>query len=222
MYATSRKLLPMLICSSLLVGACSSERPARSVQEFIDNPQFLEAAVVRCSVNRAESRYEVECVNARQAVAIIEAREERSRRDNLEAESEAKRDALRRTQRAAAAARREAVERARRREEEEYLAQFGEVPPPVDNSGLPELEANTPGAVIPAPVASDETYVVDTSDDVVVVFDEPVRTQSAPAPAADGANAPVVDNAPVANSESETDLDSIRDELKRRQDESPN
>lgn len=222
MYATSRKLLPMLICSSLLVGACSSERPARSVQEFIDNPQFLEAAVVRCSVNRAETRYEAECVNARQAVGLIEAREERARRDKLEAESQAKRDALRRTQRAAAAARQEAAERARRREEEEYLAQFGEVPPQDDNAGLPELEANTPGAVIPAPVESDETYVDDTSDDVTVVFDEPVRTQSAPPPGSDGANAPAVNNAPAANNAPETDLDSIRDELKRRQDESTN
>lgn len=219
MTVTSKKLLPMLLCSSLLVSACGeSERPARSVQEFIDNPQFLEAAVVRCSVNRAESRYDTECVNARQAVSVIEAKEERARRDKLEAESQAKRDALRRTQRAAAAARREAAERARRREEAEYLAQFGEALPPDDESGLPELDANTPGAVIPAPVEPEETYLDDAMDGSAVIFEEPVQRNSAAAVN----NQPVVNNEPVANSAPESDLDSIRDELKRRQEEASN
>ncbi|MGI9201288.1 MAG: EexN family lipoprotein [Woeseiaceae bacterium] len=212
----NKKLTPMLLCGCLLVVACSDERPVRSVQEFLDNPQFLEAAVVRCSVNRAESRYDAECVNARQAVSLIEAREERARRDRLEAESEMKRNALRRTQRAAAAARREAAERARRQEEAEYLAQFGVVPPPVEDSAEPQLEANTPGALIPAPVESNERYVQPTADEPDVVFDEPVRSYDDSVPASDGGNAPVM------TSEPETDLDSIRDELKRRQEESTN
>lgn len=211
MSATRRTFLPMLICSSVLVGACSDERPPRSVQEFMDNPQFLEAAVVRCSVNRAESRYDPECLNARQAVALIEAREERARRDKLEAESQQKRDALRRTQRAAAAARREAAERERRREEAAYLAQFGESLPPEQEQNPLELDANTPGAVIPSPVENDEPYVEDNYDEPEVIFEEPVRVVEESTPASDGGNAPVVNTAP------ETDLNSIRDELKRRQ-----
>ena len=203
----------MLICGSLLLGACSKEPEPRSVQEFMDNPQFLEAAVVRCSVNRAESRYDTECVNARQAVALIEAREERARRDRLEAESESKRAALRRTQRAAAAARREAAERARLREEAEYLAQFGAELPPQTESDMLQLEANTPGAVIPSPAETDQPSSAPLADEPNVVFDEPVSRSVETAPATPGGNAPIVENS------TDTDLTSIRDELRRRQEE---
>ncbi len=198
--------------------ACSEERPARSVREYLDNPQFLEAAVVRCSQNRSESRYDAECVNARQAVSLIEARAERARRDRLEAESKSKRDALRRTQRAAAAARTQAAERERLREEAEYLAQFGAVPPPVVESDLPQLEANTPGAVIPSPVQTEQSPAVSYSQGAAVVFDEPVRAYGESVPASDGGNAPVMTSQP----EPETDLTSVRDELRRRQEESSN
>lgn len=204
------KFILLLICGSALLGACSKEPRPRSVQEFMDNPQFLEAAVVRCSVNRTESRYDTECVNARQAVALIEAREERARRDQLEAESASKRAALRRTQRAAAAARREAAERARLREEAEYLAQFGASLPPQTESDVPDLEANTPGVVIPRAEETGQEFSAPLDDAPAVVFDEPASTQSAP-PAADGGNAP------TAESSSDTDLTSIRDELRRRQ-----
>lgn len=208
-----KTILPMLLCSSLFVVACSEERPARTVREFLDNPQFLEAAVVRCSLNRAESRYETECVNARQAVSLIEAREERARRDRLEAESKSKRDALRRTQRAAAAARQQAAERARLREEAEYLAQFGAVPAPVVQSDLPQLEANAPGAVIPSPQQTEQSPTVVEQQDSLVIFNEPVRAYGDSVPASDGGNAPGINSQP----EAETDLNSVRDELRRRQ-----
>lgn len=211
------KILPALLCSSLFIGACSQERPVRTVQEFLDNPQFLEAAVVRCSVNRTESRYEPECVNARQAIDLVEAREERARRDRLEAESESKRDALRRTQRAAAAARQQAAERERLREEAAYLAQFGEELPPVTESNVPELEANTPGALIPSAEPEQQPTVNTGSGEAEVIFDEPVRPYTDSIPASDGGNAPVVNNDAEPAS---TDLNSIRDELKRRQEES--
>lgn len=210
----SKKLVLVLVFSSVLLGACSEEPKARSVREFMDNPQFLEAAVVRCSVNREESRYDAECVNARQAITLIEAREDRARRERLEAESESKRAALRRTQRAAAAARREAAERARRREEAEYLAQFGETLPPQTESALPELEANTPGAVIPAPAETGQTASAPAADERNVIFDEPASRSVETTPAAPGGNAPVAERAP------NTDLTSIRDELRRRQEES--
>lgn len=207
------KTVLMLICGSLLLGACGKEPQPRSVQQFMDNPQFLEAAVVRCSVNRAESRYDTECVNARQAVDLIEAREERARRDRLEAESESKRAALRRTQRAAAAARREAAERARLRKEAEYLAQFGVEPPPQNESDAPQLEANTPGAVIPSPTEIDQPNSAPLSDAPNVVFDAPVDRSIESTPAVQGGNAPMVENS------ADTDLTSIRDELRRRQEE---
>jgi hypothetical protein len=218
MYTMNKTFILMLLCSSLFVLACSEERPARSVREFLDNPQFLEAAVVRCAQNRAESRYDAECINARQAVSLIEAREERSRRDRLEAQSKSKRDALRRTQRAAASARQQAAERERLREEAEYLAQFGVVPPPAVEPDLRQLEANSPGAVIPSPEQTEQSPAPQISQDRPVVFDEPVRENSDSVPASDGGNAPVVTSEP----EPETDLTSVRDELRRRQEESSN
>jgi hypothetical protein len=214
----NKKFIPMLLCGSLFVVACSGESAPRTVQEFLDNPQFLEAAVVRCSVNRAESRYDDECVNARQAVSLIEAREERARRDKLEAESESKRDALRRTQRAAAAARRHAAEQEQLRKEAEYLAQFGVLPQPPEAPNELDLEANTPGAVIPSAIQTEQSPVVIESNDPPVIFDEVVRPVSDSMPASDGGNAPEIGNQP----ESESDISSVRDELRRRQEESTN
>ena len=211
----NKTILPLLLCGSLFVGACAPERPARTVTEFLDNPQFLEAAVIRCAQNRSESRYEAECVNARQAVSLIEAREERSRRDRLEAQSKSKRDALRRTQRAAAAARNQAIERELLRKEAEYLAQFGAVPKPVVEPDLPQLEANTPGAVIPSPEQTQQSSAAVQPQEPAVVFDEPVRAYTESVPASDGGNAPGMNSQP----EPETDLSSVRDELRRRQEE---
>ncbi len=214
----NKTILPMLLCSCLFVVACSDDRPARSVSEFLDNPQFLEAAVVRCAQNRSESRYEAECVNARQAVSLIETREERARRDRLEEESKVKRDALRRTQRAAAAARQQVSDNARLREEAEYLAQFGAVPPPLEDPDLRQLEANSPGAVLPRPVQTKQTPAVVDAEEQSVIFDEPVRAYNDSVPASDGGNAPAMKSEP----EPETDLNSVRDELRRRQEESSN
>ncbi|MDX1506835.1 MAG: EexN family lipoprotein [Woeseiaceae bacterium] len=180
-----------------LLGACTKEPPPRSVQEFLDNPLLLEAALVRCTQNRAESRYNAECVNAREAVKIVEAKEERKRQAELEAQSQAKREALRRTQQAAAEARRRAEEARRRREEAEYLAQFGELPPGAE---VVDIETgNEPLAVIPE-AASEDASVSTGGDDVAL-------------PTA-GSNAPTAEAAP--EEPQATDLESIRDELRRR------
>ena len=72
------------IASLLVVAGCSKEPPPRSVTELMENPMLLEAALVRCTQNRAETRYEAECVNAREAVKIIEAREAAERRAELD------------------------------------------------------------------------------------------------------------------------------------------
>jgi hypothetical protein len=164
------------------------------VQEFLADPNSLEAAVVRCSQNRSQMRYEAECVNARQAISIIEAKEERARRDVFEAESDKKRQALRRTQQAAAEARRRADAAAQRRREAEYLAQFGEPPPPENgNVEIDEAAMNAPSVVIPEPDA-EVTPLLGNEQ-----------------PAIDGGNAPVAEPSAPA-----TDLDAVREELRKR------
>ncbi len=185
-----KTFLPMLLGSMWLFTGCSEEPQARTVREYVDNPQFLEAAVVRCARNRSQTRYDAECVNARQAVSLIEAREERSRRDKLEAQSQNKRDALRRTHVAATEARRRAAEMIRLQEEAEYLAQFGELPKPKDVSTENELDANVPGAAI---ATVDGRLSGDTPP---VVFDEPAQRFDDSIPASDGGNAPTAQTEP--------------------------
>lgn len=114
-----------LVAAALLVSACAEPPPPRSVQEFVDNSILLEAALVRCAQNRTETRYEAECVNARAAGKIIEAREDAARREQFDAMSDQKLRARRETQAAAAEARRRAAEAQRLQEEAEYLAQIG-------------------------------------------------------------------------------------------------
>jgi len=218
------------------LGACVKEPPPRSVAEFIENPILLEAAVVRCAQNRAESRYEAECVNAREAVKRIEAGEEAERREALEARSEQKRRALRRTQQAAAEARRRAADADRRRREAEYLAQFGELPPGSDASSTPGERDNAPGAVVSESTSDDEMTYMERSVDTLPATDggnKPVieEARPEPPPATDGGNRPVIEarpepranegNAPVVEAEppGPTDLGSIRDELRRRNEE---
>jgi hypothetical protein len=189
--------LTSLLCGLFMLGGCTEEVPPRSVQEFLADPNSLEAAVVRCSQNRSQTRYEAECVNARQAISIMEAKEDRARRDAFEAESNKKRQALRRTQQAAAEARRRAGEAAQRRREAEYLAQFGELPPAEnDDVEIDEAAMNAPGAVIPVPDA------------------EVTRLPGDEQPATDGGNAPVAEPSPPA-----TDINAVREELRKRSEE---
>jgi len=124
-----RRHLTLIIGGIGLLAGCEEEQPPRSTMEFLDNPIMLEAAMVRCSQDRAATRYDAECVNARQAVSQIEAKEEVVRQAEFDARSKSKRQALRRTQEAAAQARRRAADAERLRIEAEYLAQFGVAPP---------------------------------------------------------------------------------------------
>jgi hypothetical protein len=146
----TKRLTMLLIGIGFLAGCAKEEPPPRTVTEFLDNPILLEAAMVRCSRDRNESRYDPECVNAREAVKRVQAREEEARRIELEARSENKRKALRRMQEAQEEARRRAEEAERLRREAEYLAQFGVLPPSDDGGGAEELPAgNVPIAVVP-------------------------------------------------------------------------
>ena len=143
------RYLTLLLIAALGLAACEKEEaPARSVQEFMDNPILLEAAIVRCQRNRTELRYDKECINAREAVRIVEAEEEAARRAELQAQSEAKLREIRMRQEAEDEARRLAEEQQRLREEAEYHAQFGELPPSSGDAQVDEVEGNVPGAVV--------------------------------------------------------------------------
>lgn len=190
-----------------MLAGCAKEPPPRTVTEFIENPMLLEAAVVRCSQDRANTKYDAECVNARQAVARIQAKEEAAAKAALEARSESKRSALRRTQAAAAEARRRAAEAERLRKEAEYLAQFGVAPPAdgevgetaAEGESLPE--SNLPVAVIPEAVEPpDTTGAYEEAGLAPVGSNAPVSELSEPQPAV-------------------SDLESVRDELSRRNEE---
>ena len=159
--------------------------------------------MVRCSQDRAKTRYDAECINARQAVARVQAKEEAADKAALEARSERKRRALRRTQEAATEARRRAAVEQRRREEAEYLAQFGVAPPGAASAADTLSEGNVPVAVVPE--AAEQPDAVDTGASVE--------------PATDSGNAPAVESVPEPSEPSASDLESIREELRRRNEE---
>lgn len=196
----------LLICGLGTLLGCAEEPRPRSVDEFVNNPIMLEAAMVRCSQDRNSTKYDAECVNARTAVTRIEAKEEAIRRAAFDARSEEKRESLRRTQQAAAEARRRAEEAAKRREEAEYLAQFGVTPAQDFGEDGQEEMGNLPTASI---------------EDAEPGQDNPALSPSSGrdiAPATDGGNAPTGTVDPN-ETPAEQDLDSIRDELRRRSDE---
>lgn len=205
---------PALLLLFAAVAGCKSEPPPRTVEEFVENPILLEAAVVRCAANRSETRYDAECVNAREAVKRIDAAKAEARRAELEAQSERKRQQLRRTQQAAAEARRLATEEQRRREEEAYLAQFGELPDVATNADDGGLAGNVPGAVLPEPPPEDPVATAP----ITSPYDDPASyDDQAPVEAAPGRNAPTVEVAPeTPASEAPADLEAIREELRRR------
>lgn len=179
--------------------ACSEPTPPRSVSTFLENPYLLDAALVRCAGTRSSGQSDAECSNAREAVGIIEAKLEASRRVELEKQSQRKRDALRRTQRAVTKARRRVAESQRQREEAEYLAQFGQLPPSESETGE-VMTGNAPVAVIPEAVSNGST-----------------SSGYAEALPAVGSNAPIAEVAP--EEEPPTELETIRDELNRRNEE---
>ena len=198
----------VLLGGLVLVAGCAEPPPPRSVQEFVDNPLVLEAALVRCDRNRSETRYEAECVNAREANKLIAAREEAGRRAEFEAQSERKRQALRRAQEAAAEARRRAAEAEKRREEAAYLAQFGQLPPDTSEQEQQPETGN-------APIIFPQRPVEDTAagDDG---YSEPLRF-----PPTTSSNAPVaeIEPAPEPETQNSRDLAEIREELEHRNSE---
>ena len=143
------RYLALLVIGTMLVAGCNRQPPPRSSTQFVENPMLLEAAMVRCAQDRAQSRYDAECLNARAAAERIQAKEEAQQQAELEEQSERKRNELRRTQAAASEARRRALANEENRKEAEYLAQFGELPPADTVDEIDEAAGNLPVAVIP-------------------------------------------------------------------------
>lgn len=175
--------------TGLFLAGCAEPPPPVTVAEFMENPRLLEATMVSCGQNRSEMKYEAECVNAREAVNRLERAAERERRLQLEAQSDRKRQALRRTQEAAAAARRRAEEERRRLEQAEYLGVFEDgsaVTQAAPAAAPTPAAANAPAAAIEPPPPEPET------------LSEEVPLQDTPPPEA-------------------SDLEAVREELRRRQ-----
>ncbi len=172
-----------------LLAACTKEPPPRTVDEFMENPILLEATMVRCAQNRSKTKYEAACVSAREAANRLDTADEQARRNELEAQSKRKRAALRRTQQARTDARRRAAEAERSRKEAEYLGVFDESMEQTDGANV----APSDGVMSNAPTAQTDGET--------------------PLPSQDASQAEMQPNNDVTG-----DLDSIREELKRRQD----
>jgi len=147
-FMKNKHLIITLSIFGLLVG-CAEEAPPRTVNEFRKNPILLEATMVLCAQNRSTMKYEVECVNAREAINLMARDEEEASREELEAQSERKRRALRRAQEAAAESRRRAAEADRLRREAEYLGQFDSLPVDPAVEGDAVMPADELSVVVP-------------------------------------------------------------------------
>lgn len=149
--------------------------------------------MVRCGQNRSETKYLAECVNVREAINRLEVGKKQARRAELEAQSERKRQALRRTQAAATEARRRAKEEQERREQAEFLGVTDGVLP--DGSVLADVPGTTAGVVVTpdgnAPGVQISPPEPESAEDTVEFME--------------------------AESGVGGDIDSIREELKRRQ-----
>ena len=185
----AQKHLRLTALMAVFLAACGQEPPVRTVSELIENPILLEAAMVRCSQDRTKTRYEPECVNARQAVQHVEAKEEQARRKEAESRSASKRQALRRAQEAAAEARRRASEKKRLQQEAAYLAQFGVDLPP--DAELPDDEVET-GGNLPVAVIPDSTPGATTRRESTASGSDAIKPT-------DGGNAPTATQSDDAN-----------------------
>ena len=190
-------IITISVCSVLFLVACADEVPPVSVTEFMERPRLLEATMVRCGQNRSAMKYEVECVNARDAVNRLASAEKQEKRHSMEAQSERKRQALRRTQQAAADARRRVLEAQRAREEAEYLGLFEQLPDAGGTAGQPQPQA------VEQPSPQDGSMAEAPAPDAATAGNgNTVNTDSVVAEA-------------ETNMPAESDLNSIREELRR-------
>lgn len=150
------------------LAACGNEPPPPpSITELLADPVLLDATMVRCLEQHDRTNYAPECINAREAAGQLAVAAEQARRDELEAQSERKREALRRAQEAADAATRQALALAAQRETAEYLG----------------LLPSSPATAEAAPAGSpEELHYIDVGEqtpaprpDFTPVGDEPAR-----------------------------------------------
>jgi len=185
------KLTTAVLFASLLSSCAKEEVPPITVGQFMADPILLEATVVRCAHDRSATKYDAECVNAREAGNRLASDDRDDRRKELEAQSARKRQALRRTQQAATEARRRATEAQRQREADEYL-----------------------GIIETAPSGSNSVQDLNGG---VVNTTQTQRADVLPGNQPGVSIAPVVDDEPEDTTDaSQTDIDSVRDELRRR------
>ena len=187
------RLTTAVLLAGLLSACAKEEVPPITVSEFMADPILLEATVVHCSRDRSATKYDAECVNAREASNRLASNDREHREQELEAQSTRKRQALRRTQEAATQARRRSTEAQRQREADEYLGIYEATP----SAASPEQELNV-GIVNPqqtqrADVLPGNQPGASVSPDAEAASDEP-------------------NSAPV------TDIEAVREELRRRQD----
>ena len=186
------RLITAILLASLLSACANEEEPPITVGQFMADPILLEATVVRCAHDRSATKYDAECVNAREAGNRLASDDREERRKELEAQSARKRQALRRTQQAATESRRRATEAQRQREADEYLGIIETVPD--GNSPVQDLNGGV--------VSKTQTQRAD-----VLRGNQPGVSVS-----------PIVEDVPEDAAEAgQTDIDSIRDELRRRQ-----
>ena len=211
-YRIMRTRTTLLFTSLMAMSACDKELPPPSVDELVRNPILLEGVMVRCAQDRSATRYEQECINAREAVDRVEAKENARRREELEVQSERKRAALRRAQQAAAEARRRAAEAERLRKEREYLAQFGQLPPPEVEEGEGDRDTgNVPGIRVIPPVETDGATVGTEDSGTGYANTEFTSTESV---STENTGSEIIE--PDPEPELPSDLSEIRDELRRR------
>jgi hypothetical protein len=83
-----------LAAAGLALGGCEEPRPL-SFTEFMEDDFARDGTLARCNEDREASAGDIACANARRAAMAIALREERARREELEAESERLRAELR-------------------------------------------------------------------------------------------------------------------------------
>jgi len=78
-------LLAMALC--IAIAGCEQQAP-RSFADFIEDQAAMEGTIARCNADRGGTVDDLECANARRAAAALALAVERSRREELERESE--------------------------------------------------------------------------------------------------------------------------------------
>ncbi|MEM1262566.1 MAG: EexN family lipoprotein [Pseudomonadota bacterium] len=178
-----------------LVAGCAEEVPVRTVTEFMEDQIGLEATLARCNTDRRGTRNDPECRNAREANKRMASEREAELQRRFDEESQRKRDAIRARNEATEAARRRAEEAAREREEFLYEQQFNgdasSVAPNADTNGAAQSSTGPSDGAAESPVPGVDEAAEDSPDDTAAPADEET-----------------------------TDLDAVRRELERRNQDS--